>query len=200
MVFLKFGVAGALGPLGYTGQVGGHGLKKDADGAFVDAEGAVQRTVDVAGKKFELFEFYDKDYAQSLANNDTSWMVRAKAEGGGDEFGFSSNSDQVVTLMVSPENIKDAFQIEVLDAAGKVIAKSDSDNLVNWIQLPASAGDNLKVRVQQRPFTGKNTLLSSYVEAMVAPIVLSFGWLSNKPMNDKDTYRLFVVGSGPQAD
>lgn len=110
------GPLGALGPLGPLGPVGAHGYKADEDGQYVAEDGGdcwasdesgVCRTVEVEWteggelRTYDLFESYTEDFAAQMSDNDTSFMVRGRAEAGeADSFEFTASSDQFVTVLV----------------------------------------------------------------------------------------------------
>ena len=180
------GPLGPLGALGPLGPVGAHGFATDDQGSFVSSDGQVQRTIDVwyddaktTKNTFELYERYSADFAKQMTDNDTSFMVdgrlsyaRGDPESANgystDTFSFTSQSDQLVTIALVPEKQLDDFDFEVLDDKGKVLLKSDSDDLIDWAQLEVKKGTKLSVRVKLKE---------------------SHHWLA------KD-YRLFVTGSG----
>jgi hypothetical protein len=177
------GPLGPLGALGPLGPVGAHGFGTDENGSYIDGDGQVQRTIDVfynddktEVRSYELFEKYSEEAAKAMTDNDTSFMVEGRIayEGRGqyetDEFDFTSNSDQLVTVCVVPEKSLDDFDLEITDDKGNVLAKSDSDELIDWAQIQVKKGTKLKARVKLKD---------------------SGHWLSK-------TYRLYVVGSGEE--
>jgi hypothetical protein len=177
------GPLGPLGALGPLGPVGAHGFGTDENGSYIDRDGKVQRTIDVfynddktEVRSYELFEKYSEEAAKAMTDNDTSFMVEGGIayEGRGkyetDEFEFTSNSDQLVTVCVVPEKSLDDFDLEIVDDKGNVLAKSDSDDLMDWTQLQVKKGTKLKARVKLKD---------------------SGHWFSK-------TYRLYVVGSGEE--
>jgi hypothetical protein len=173
------GPLGPMGALGPLGPVGAHGFGADDDGTYLDAQGQARRSVDVrydaqgTTHTWELYERYTESFAKGMDDNDTSFMVEGRLayEGGGayetDEFSFTSNSDQLVTVCVVPEKSLDDFDFEITDAAGEVLVTSDSDDNIDWAQLQVKKGTKLNVRVKLKD---------------------SAHWFS------KD-YRLFVTGS-----
>ncbi len=195
------GPLGPLGPLGYLGRLGGHGHTRNPDGDFVNADGNVVRSVTVergdAARPYELFEMYSKAKASSMTDNDTSWMVRGQASEGGDTFPFKSGSDQFVTLAVVPEDMNDSFELELLDKQGRVVATSNSDTSINWIQVQADAGRELQVRVKQTADAKSgHTMTSAFVEAALTPMMLAYGMFDPaSAKQEPNTYRLVVVGS-----
>ena len=134
------GPLGALGPLGPLGPVGAHcargarGFEPNAAGDYVTGAGKIVRTVAVpyAGKSrtFELLESYTEARAKAMKDNDTSFMVLGSLDvtvAESDTFAFKSRVTQYVSLLVVPENALSDFDLELLDAKGKVVARSNSD-------------------------------------------------------------------------
>ena len=150
------GPLGALGPLGPLGPMGAHGYKRDGLGRYVDEAGVVQRAVNVkwgnASRRYELVERYPGDTAAQLDDNDTSFMAEGAIDRKDemDAYPMTSAEAQYVTLAVVPEKRLDDFDLEVVDARGKRIAKSASRGLVDFIQLRAGAGERLEARVTRR--------------------------------------------------
>lgn len=197
-----FGPLGPLGPLGYLGPIGGHGFAQDDKGRFVNEDGVVRTTdVMVQGKKrsFELVEMMSASDAKA-ETQDTSWMVRGTvaAKGESDAIQFSPRGDRLLTLCVVPEKSSDVFSIELF-SGGKSIAKSDSDTLMNFIQIPVEKAEKLEVRVtlkKQAPKALHPAALA--IEAATMPLVLWGDVMSGKAFLPKEpgaAYRLFAVGA-----
>ncbi len=168
------GPLGPFGPLGPLGPIGGHGLKHDSHGNYLDSEERVQRQIEVGNAqktKYELFEIYDAPVAKQLKDNDTSFMVTGLMSSSKEteSFQFHSQSDQSVTVIVVPEKSLDAFSLTLTDSNGKVLARSASFFLVNWIQTQVKRGERLNADVE----------------------LLASGHFLRK------NFRLIVVGSGP---
>jgi hypothetical protein len=165
------GPLGALGPLGPLGPLGAHGFAVDELGNYT-SDGAVQRTVTVpfegSRRTYGLFERYDETFAKQMTDNDTSFMVQGNAHVGEvDLFPFTSDSKQLVTVLVVPEAQLDDFDLVISDDKGEVVAQANSASLVDWVQLRVPAGEQLTAHVE---------------------LYSSFHWLSKR-------YRLYVVGS-----
>ena len=201
------GPLGALGALGYLGAVGGHGFAQDAQGRFVGPKGEVRRTTDVsyegAKRTLELVEVYSEGFASKLATNDASWMVRGALPPSDpeDTFRFTPAQDQVVTLTAVPDDRGDVFTLELLDRAGKVLATSDSEAYVNFIQVEAKAGVELAIRVKRQDGEGRGpTAVSAYLDALFLPFTMASAamqpWLQSPPAAPAaHGYRLVSVGS-----
>ncbi len=146
----------ALGPraaLGPLGPVGGHGFEVDEFGRYLH-NGKVVRTVTVpydpkTWRTHGLFEDYPASFAKALKDNDTSFMVHGDL--GSSErsvsFPFASHETQFVTVTVVPINQLDTFTLTLRNAAGKVVAISDSRTNVNWIQIAVPQGMKLSAEV-----------------------------------------------------
>jgi hypothetical protein len=119
-----------------------------------------------------------------MTDNDTSFMVVGALDSTSqvDAYPFASHADQFVTIAVVPENSLSDFDLEITDASGAPIARSDSDgaqqlgvfftpfnvgHYIDFVQLEVAAGQALTARVTARTVD------------RVFP-----------------TYRLIVVGSG----
>jgi hypothetical protein len=175
------GPLGALGALGYLGLVGGHGYARNEDGNFVDKTGKVVRhasVLDASGKNksFELVELFPEQSAKALRIHDASWAIRGaigKDEADGDTFRFAAKKGQVITLTVVPESAGDTMTVELLQK-GKVIARSESDKLVNWIHLEADRSGTLEVRVRKKEGASAPAPhpASMFIDAMLSPLVM----------------------------
>ena len=108
------GPLGALGPLGPLGPVGAHGYEADDDGQWLPEDGECvhsdERDVcrhvvvpwnDEESRTYELFEHYEAEFAASMTDNDTSFMVTGElSEGASESFAFTSAQTQLVTVHV----------------------------------------------------------------------------------------------------
>ena len=117
-------------------------------------DGQVVRTITVpydgsATRSFGLVEDYAADFAATMKDNDTSFMVHGELDGdqASVSFPFKSKETQFVTVTVVPVNQLDYFTLTVKNASGKVIAISDSHDNVNWIQVAVPAGTKLTAEV-----------------------------------------------------
>lgn len=146
------GPLGALGPLGPLGPVGGHGYAHDRDGNYVDGDGNVVRSVEVpyegGTRTYDLVEKYTEQAAKAMNDNDTSFMAvgsieRSRSEV--DAYSFTSKDAQLVTVALVPENQLSDFDLEIVDARGKTILKSDES--VDFAQITVKAGEKLTAKV-----------------------------------------------------
>ena len=149
------GPLGALGPLGPLGPVGAHGFSSDSNGQYL-YNGKVVRTITVSfdqnGTKrtYGLVEKYTESFAKTMSDNDTSFMVLGKSSSFSDidSYSFNSSENQVVTITLIPEKGLDDFDIAVFDGENKLVATSNTLNMVEFIQLEVPAGKKLKVKVK----------------------------------------------------
>jgi hypothetical protein len=143
------GVLGALGPLGPLGPVGAHGRARNANGDYTMG-GRVQRTIQVAGRTFELVEMYDAEHASRMPDNDTSFMAvgRLTTDRAHYEFPFQSRSQQHVNLVVTPERQLDRFRLVVFDHTGREVVRSEPRTGPALAQLQVPAGTRLTARVE----------------------------------------------------
>jgi len=173
-VFTALGPAGPLGPLGPLGPVGAHGYPQDTSGDY-RSRGAIVRTVDVPyrGKlrAYELFESYTKERAAEMTNNDTSFMVTAALDhvDASDTYGFVSQADQYVTVVLVPENGLSDFDFEILARDGSTVVRSDVEGhqetsalglftegtFIDFAQFRARRGARLTARVWARQVAPK---------------------------------------------
>jgi hypothetical protein len=204
------GPLGALGALGYLGLVGGHGYARNEDGNFVDKTGKVVRhasVLDAGGKNksFELVELFPEQSAKALRIHDASWAIRGaigKDEADGDTFRFAAKKGQVITLTVVPESAGDTMTVELLQK-GKVIARSESDKLVNWIHLEADRSGTLEVRVRKKEGASAPAPhpASMFIDAMLSPLVM-WGeavrpWVGAPKRESGAGYRLYSTSTPP---
>jgi len=161
-LFTPLGPIGPLGPLGIVGPLGPmgiHGFKPDSDGNYLSGSSIV-RTVKYpyspnVNMEWELVEYYTSaTAANAVKAQDSSFMVESTiAVGFGfiqtpDIISFTSNFAQYVTIVLTPENLLDAFFIELRDSNGKLIASSTETFYINWIQITAAAGASYTVSVR----------------------------------------------------
>lgn len=110
------GPLGALGPLGPLGPVGAHGYVANDAGEWIPGddetrcvhsdEKDVCRTVEVPWsdsekRSYGLFENYEESFAQTMDDNDTSFMVIGSIDDDElDSYAFTSADRQIVTVAV----------------------------------------------------------------------------------------------------
>eukprot|EP01100_Stratorugosa_tubuloviscum_P010196 TRINITY_DN4354_c0_g1_i1.p1 TRINITY_DN4354_c0_g1~~TRINITY_DN4354_c0_g1_i1.p1 ORF type:complete len:350 (+),score=166.02 TRINITY_DN4354_c0_g1_i1:73-1122(+) len=169
------GAAGALGPLG---PIGAHGFGTDLNGQYYRND-QIQRTYDApytqsVNRTFELFEKYSQNFANSMQDNDVSFLVEAIWAGNdnseNDSYIINVKQKQFLTILLVPTYQLDNFNL-ILYASDKktVIAKSESSIFIDWIHIRVPANTRLFIQV-----------------------VLSVSYQSF----DK-SYRLYVSGSTP---
>ncbi len=150
------GPLGAVGALGVLGPVGGHGYTADSNGNYIDSDSNIVRTINmqfssspVTYRDYDLYENYDEDFAKSMSDNDTSFMVAGRINDKEiDSFTFTSDLDQVVSIVLMPEKQLDDFDFTLTDDSGTVIAESDSYYYIDSIQLKVKAGTTLTANVR----------------------------------------------------
>ena len=171
------GPLGALGPLGPLGPIGAHGYATNSDGQYIHS-GQVMRTITVdydgngQTRTYELFEVYDEDFAKTMTDNDTSFMVVGSNYKSTDSFKFTSHYNQIITILIVPEKELDDFDLYVgLDDGDTppVITSNTGYETMDWVQMKVQAGTKMHIAVRN---------------------YWSGHFLSS-------TYRLIVVGSGP---
>lgn len=206
-LFAAVGVVSAVGAgsgLGAAGVVGGHGFASNERGDFVDDDGKVVRHTDVeyegGTRRIQLTELYTEANLEGRASTDAAFMVRGTLPEGDaeDTFRFTSKHDQFVTLTVVPET-NDAYFLDLLDRDGRVIATSDLNDGINYIQLQTQAGEVLSARVR-RGEPAESRLphpAAMMIDAALAPLEIWAagvrGWMGiEKP---EPGYRLVVTPS-----
>lgn len=173
---------GALGPLGPLGPVGAHGYLRNSNGQYTDEDNVVRDVTmwfdetQTTQRTYELYENYTESFAESITDNDTSFMVEGTATtlNRTDTYTFTSNQDQLVTILVANSNVADTlltndYDLTITDEHGNpLITSSLSGTWAEWIQMKVPANTTLKAEVKlATPF----------------PVVLPY------------SYRLFVTGS-----
>ena len=148
------GPLGVLGPLGPLGPLGVHGYEDDYNGNYLDEYNIIIRSVEVpyneSFRSYGLYEHYTESHAKSMDNNDTSFMVSGANNSyySKDNYSFTSNEDQFVTIMLMPEKQLDDFDLSILDEFGNTLAKSDTSVFVDWIQIKVQKGTKLTAQVK----------------------------------------------------
>lgn len=196
------GPLGALGPLGPLGPLGFHtDYSRDrATGQFKnDHTGKIVRSKKVpyfdghhrVMRDYDLYEFYEQDFALKAKDLDTSWMVEARlpqaAVGAifpdqySQEIGvwkdlfrnasqdyvhsytFTSKYDQIVTLVVTPVGLGSNFDLAVTEVDNTPVASSTTNFYVDWIQIKVPAGKTLKAQVWRKaPFNPLQPFVNDY--------------------------------------
>lgn len=204
------GPLGAVAGLGYLGPNGGTGYVLDPSGNFVDQNGEVQRdtTVRYQGRAqvHALYELYTENKAAGMKNNDASWMVRGQLDhqdSDGDRFHFTVKAGKHLTVLAVPERAGERYGVELLDKRGRVIARSDSDNLVNWAHLPFKKDTEVSVRILRRPDQRRFEPLGAAIDALLYPLVATgeafapFAQAAGWPVDriEPNRYRLYVTSA-----
>jgi hypothetical protein len=151
------GPLGPLGPLGISPQPGmttlptgvyeaeGYGIVRTTAPLQYSADGSTWRA-------YDLYEMYNKSYAQAMPDNDCSFAVDSYEDDpaeNGDGYLFHSNHSQFVSVLVTPVHIADSFAFTVLKRTSTgnwtLIAQSLSDStsggLINWASFRALPGE-----------------------------------------------------------
>ncbi|KAL4453889.1 hypothetical protein ABPG74_003772 [Tetrahymena malaccensis] len=150
------GPLGALGLLGPLGPVGAHGFKVDKNGQYINQLGQVQKEIivrydDDSSRKYELFEVYQSSFVK--ANSyvlDTSFMIEGSFGLFGsqkDQFIFTSNSDQFVTIILVPEKSLDSFKLSLFDIESNYIDSTGNSGLIEHFIIQMKKGQQLKIQV-----------------------------------------------------
>jgi len=165
------GPLGALGPLGPLGplNLSNFATKVDTNGNYYSGSSIIRQVTvpyDTSGntRTYPLYEKYDSDYAQNMTDNDTSFCVNGT--GTDDKFAFTSNQNQLVTVVVIPSVQYASYKLTIENSAGKILASSDSssdawvsgEGYINFIQMAVPAGTSLIAHVSYEGSIG----LSSY--------------------------------------
>lgn len=115
---------GVLGPLGPIGE---HGYDRDKNGNYI-ANGKIvtQHTVPYdynTSRTFDLYEFYDTDFASKKKDLDTSFLTNGSMKDKiGDDYIINSNQKQIVTILVTPKYISNRFYVELYNDKDELLA------------------------------------------------------------------------------
>lgn len=171
-----FGPTGPLGPLGPLGPIGAHGFASDADGNWIrSGDNTAIRTLEVpwenTTREYELVEMYPEEFAAGMTDNDTSAMITGGISSSDmdtpDRFQFTSRHMQFVTILLTPEAQLDDFDLVIMDLGGQELARSNSEDYIDWVQLLVPEGMQFEVEV----------------------------WLAGSGHYFSKNYRLYVTGS-----
>lgn len=202
------GPLSAIAALGALGPNGGTGYVLDPSGNFKDAQGDVVRTTQVRyqgqTQRHDLYELYTENKASRMTSNDGSWMVRGQLDhrdSDGDRFHFKVKAGQHLTVLATPERRGERYAVELLDKRGKLLARSDSTQLVNWTHLPFEKDTELSVRVRRLPDQQAFEPLTQAIDTLLFPLVATgefFAPLAEAQGQrvdrlEPDRYRLYVT-------
>lgn len=207
------GPAGPRGLLGPLGPLGGHGYVANRNGEFTSG-GETIRAIDVERggrysqnllrlmlrasgvsgttsadieRRYELFEHYREEFAKSMPNNDTSFMVSGStALGARDSYSFMSDTDQWVSVVVVPVNALSDFDFDVASSQGHVLHASSPGR--QKIHCPFCPPINTPGEIDARMFRAQAG--QSYVVNVSAKHI-GLGMTR---------YRLIVTGAGTTHD
>lgn len=193
------GPLGALGPLGPLGPVGAHNFTAGPDGQYRDGSGKIQRNLRAIwnddssiARVYDLYEFYSRDTASKLAEeNDSSFMVEADVASADDvhTYRFKSQHKQTISVLVIPiiQNISDTsahfgdFNLAVSLAKGSKAKEFAVSALESSHSLP--------------PTSQKGFVDYAIFRAGVGNVYEVKVWARLTAKSQK-RYRLFVTGSG----
>jgi len=147
---------GALGALGPLGPIGAHGLISNFNGDYIDSNNYIVRNVTIkydsrTSRMYPLYEQYTRERAIALGDTqDTSFMTTGDNDGDKwDVYTFTAAKSEVITILVVPIYTLDFFNVVLSVKGGKVIAKSDSHNYINWIHFANTVpGQRYTISVQ----------------------------------------------------
>lgn len=152
------GPLGAVGPLGPLGPIGATGLTSlPATGQFVNASSQVVRSVSVpynatTSRSFDVYENYVQSYATQMPNNDTSFMVVGNlGSNSSNSYTINSSQNQIVTVLVVPNStlMSNIMYVSLYSTSGKLIAQSNSNAYINYIEFTAPANASYVVKISQ---------------------------------------------------
>lgn len=144
------GVYGANGPLG---PVGAHGFKIDPiSGSYLNAGKSVKEVSAGSGKSYELVEHYSREQAWALSSKnklDSSFVLDgALPPGTNHDLKVNAQKETWISFLVIPERSSEKFAVELIDSQGKIVATSDSERMMNYVQIRVPAKTPLTVRVR----------------------------------------------------
>lgn len=140
------GAVGALGPLGTIGATGL--VRNPATGQFTNTSGNVVRSLSVpyngkTSRSFDVYENYAQNFATQMVDNDTSFMVEGSlGYNASNSYTINSSQDQIVTVLTVPDTtlMSDVIYVSVYTTSGKLIALSNSDSYINYVEFTAPKG------------------------------------------------------------
>lgn len=165
------GPLGAVGPLGPLGPIGATGLTSlPATGQFVNASSQVVRSVSVpynatTSRSFDVYENYAQSYATQMPDNDTSFMVVGSLGlNSSNSYTINSSQNQIVTVLVVPNStlMTNIMYVSLYNTTGKLIAQSNSNSYINYIEFTAPANASYVVKISQAS-TSLSSAYSLYV-------------------------------------
>lgn len=165
------GPLGAVGPLGPLGPIGATGLTSlPATGQFVNASSQVVRSVNVpynatTSRSFDVYENYAQSYATQMPDNDTSFMVVGSLGlNSSNSYTINSSQNQIVTVLVVPNStlMTNIMYVSLYNTTGKLIAQSNSNSYINYIEFTAPANASYVVKISQAS-TSLSSAYSLYV-------------------------------------
>lgn len=140
------GAVGALGPLGTIGATGL--VRNPLTGQFVNGVGSVVRSLNVpysntSNRNFDVYENYVQSFAMQMPDNDTSFMVEGSLGfNSSNSYTINSSQDQIVTVLAVPDTtlMSDIIYVGVYSNNGKLIALSNSNSYINYVEFTAPKG------------------------------------------------------------
>lgn len=140
------GAVGALGPLGTIGSTGL--LRNGVTGQFTNTSGNVVRTLSIpynsnTSRSFDVYENYAQNFASQMPDNDTSFMVEGSlGYNASNSYTINSSQDQIVTVLAVPDTtiMSDIIYVGVYTTSGKLIALSNSNSYINYVEFTAPKG------------------------------------------------------------
>jgi hypothetical protein len=140
------GAVGALGPLGTIGATGL--VRNSATGQFTNTSGNVVRSLSVpynskTSRTFDVYENYTQSFATQMVDNDTSFMVEGSLGfNASNSYTINSSQNQIVTVLTVPDTtlMSDIIYVGVYTTSGKLIALSNSDSYINYVEFTAPKG------------------------------------------------------------
>lgn len=140
------GAVGALGPLGTIGATGL--VRNPLTGQFVNGTGSVVRSLSVpytttTNRNFDVYENYVQSFAMQMPDNDTSFMVEGSLGfNSSNSYTINSSQDQIVTVLAVPDTtlMSDIIYVGVYTTTGKLIALSNSNAYINYVEFTAPKG------------------------------------------------------------
>ncbi len=149
------GPLGAVGPLGALGPNGSTGYVTNESGAYINSSGSVVRSISVPyssteNRTFDLYENYTQSYAMQMPDNDTSFMVVGNlGNNTSNSYTINSSQDQIVTALVVPNatDVTNIMYVGIYTTDNQLIALSDSNLYINYVEFTAPANTSYIVRV-----------------------------------------------------
>ena len=150
------GPLGAVGPLGALGPIGATGLTRvESTGEMINGSNQVVHQISVpydssTSRTFNVYNNYVQSYAEQMIDNGTSFMVEGNlGANSSNSYTINNAENQIVTVLIVPNSTVDSdiIYIGVYDTSGNLLALSNSDLYINYVEFTAIANTSYIVQI-----------------------------------------------------